>query len=92
MVGHLSSVVCSCLPFIYSIIKQIEQEVATELAGAGGGGAAWAVEAANLANLRSRAIEVLFYLFVSLLVCLSVCWFVCSLDCVSLEISVAIEV
>ena len=60
----------------YSIIKQIEQEVATELAGAGGGGAAWAVEAAHLANLRSRAIEVLFYLvcqFVCLFVCLSVC-------------------
>ena len=51
---------------IRSIIKQIQQEVATELAGAGGGGAAWAVEAANLANLRSRAIEVLFYLVCSL--------------------------
>ena len=71
--GQLSSIVCYCLPFIYSLIKQIEQEVATELAGAGGGGAAWAVEAANLANLRSRAIEV-FVLF-----CLSVCLFVCLL-------------
>ena len=76
MVGQLSSIMCYCLPFIYSIIKQIEQEVATELAGAGagGGGAAWAVEAANLANLRSRAIEV----FVCQFVCLSVCLFVCS--------------
>ena len=81
MVGHLSSVVCSCLPFIYSIIKQIEQEVATELAGAGGGGAAWAVEAANLANLRSRAIEV-FVLFV----CQFVGLFVCLLVCLLLEL------
>ena len=37
--------------------SQFVQSVATELAVVGGG-AAWAVEAAALANLRSRAIEV----------------------------------
>jgi len=38
-------------------LRAVYQSVATELAVVGGG-AAWAVEAAALANLRSRAIEV----------------------------------